>query len=398
MASLPKTHGPGRGWGNAILTSLVLLGAACSSTTGTAREQTEPGELRVRLEVFAEGLDHPVYITAPWGDPRLFIVEQPGRILVARNGGILPTPFLDITDRVGYGGERGLLGLAFDPDFRATGRFFVSYTDLEGRSVIEGYRELNRGDEADPNSGELYLRVEQPFANHNGGHITFGPDAMLYVGLGDGGGAGDPRGHAQNRSTLLGSILRVDVTQSAAPPYEIPPGNPFVDDPAARGEIWLYGLRNPWRFSFDFADGLLFIGDVGQDTWEEIDVLDTGEGGGNLGWNIMEGPECFGGAACGGDDLVLPVAVYTHEDGCSVTGGYVYRGNRIPALHGRYLYGDYCAGWIRTFRMGAGGTAVDPVELPLPKPGSITSFGEDAQGEVYVVVQEGTVYAIVPEG
>ncbi len=345
----------------------------------------------------AVGLEAPVYATSPLADGRLFVVEQPGRIRVIRDGQLVSSPFLDITDRVLYEGEQGLLGLVFDPDFRATGRFFVYYTDLDGNTRVEGYRDIDQGDRADPNSAELYLSVAQPFPNHNGGQLAFGRDRMLYIGLGDGGGGGDPRGNGQNTQTLLGSILRVDVVSDFSPPYRIPPDNPFVGSLTHAPEIWHYGLRNPWRFSFQpNGRGYLYVADVGQDRWEEINAVPIKASGLNFGWNVMEGAECFGGGGCEADGLTFPVAVYGHADGCSVTGGFEYRGLLIPALSGRYVYSDYCAGWIRTFRLDNNGGATDPVELEVDPLGGITSFGEDARGELYVTTTDGRVLRLEP--
>ena len=373
--------------------------AACGSSTGPSGDDGDDLPTFVaQAEVVAQGLAAPVLVTAPVGDPRLFVVEQPGRIRAISDGALAPEPYLDIRAKVGYGGERGLLGLAFDPDFRANGRFFVAYTDLEGDFVLEAYMDADSGDRADPTSGVVFLRVEQPYSNHNGGHIAFGPDGMLYVGLGDGGSGGDPHGHGQDLSTLLGSLLRIDVSRQAGPPYEVPPDNPFVGVDGARPEIWAYGLRNPWRFSFDPHGGTLYIGDVGQSRWEEIDAVGAAEGGHNFGWNTMEGQECFGGTSCSLEGLTLPVAVYGHDQGCSVTGGYAYNGNAIPALQGRYLYADYCEGWVRTFVLDPSGQASDPATLALGSLGWVTSFGEDAQGELYIVTAEGSVFLIAPGG
>lgn len=374
---------------------LLATAAGCASGTEPDPDDSEAERIPVALVPVATGLDRPVLVTAPVADPRLFVVEQVGRVRVIDQGRLEPEPYLDLTDRVACCGERGLLGLAFDPDFRATERFFVSYTDATGATRVESYRGFDRGNTAGDGHGELFLEVAQPFGNHNGGHIVFGPDRMLYVGLGDGGSGGDPSGHGQDPGTLLGTILRIDVTQRIGPPYAIPEDNPFADGVGGRPEVWHWGLRNPWRFSFDLGAGHLYIGDVGQNRWEEIDVVPTEEGGHNFGWNTMEGSECFQGD-CAADDLTLPTAVYSHDDGCSVTGGHVYRGRAIEWLQGRYLYADYCGGWIRSFRLAGNGTAVDPLELEVPSPGRITSFGEDSQGEVYVIVESGTVFRLAP--
>jgi hypothetical protein len=248
---------------------------------------------------------------------------------------------------------------------------------------------------ADSDSAESILTVGQPFANHNGGGLVFGPDGFLYIGLGDGGSSGDPQGNGQDLGDLLGSLLRIDIDGGS--PYVIPPDNPFAGTAGSRAEIWNYGLRNPWRFSFDRGTGDLYIGDVGQDSREEIDVAPASTGGGeNYGWNLMEGSRCFGAEGCDQSGLSLPVLDYGHDDGCSVTGGFVYRGSAIPALRGRYFYADFCSGWVRSFRYG-GAQATERREWPTLAPGGmITSFGEDANGELYILVASGKVYRIVP--
>jgi len=339
-------------------------------------------------------LTAPVHAVAPPGDPtRLFVVEQGGTVRVLRNDTLLAAAFLDISDRVSRGGEQGLLSMAFHPAYATNGYVYVSYTDTVGTSKVVRYG-VSDPETANPASAVEVLSVNQPFTNHNGGLVTFGPGGMLYVGLGDGGSGGDPLGHGQNLGTLLGSILRLDV--DAGSPYVIPADNPFVGQAGARGEIWVYGLRNPWRFSFDRSLGDLYIGDVGQGTLEEIDVLTAAGGGGaNLGWNIMEGTSCYNAATCSTAGLTLPVAEYTHGDGCSVTGGFVYRGSDVPDLQGRYLYSDYCAGWVRSFTF-FGGQAVDSRQWPDLSPGpGVTSFAEDARGEVYVLTHGGELYRIV---
>lgn len=246
-------------------------------------------------------------------------------------------------------------------------------------------------DRADPASGKLILRVPQPFSNHNGGLVAFGPDGKLFIGMGDGGSGGDPLGHGQNRGTLLGALLRIDV--DAGDPYAIPSDNPFVNTPGARAEIWAMGLRNPWRFSFDREAGLLFIGDVGQNEWEEIDVAPAAAGELNYGWNVMEGDHCFAASSCDQSGLQRPVLEYGHGDGCSVTGGLVYRGRAVPAARGHYFYADFCRGWIRSFRY-AEGEATEVREWPFGDIGNVLSFGEDAAGEVYVLSSNGNVYGM----
>ncbi|HUF18545.1 MAG TPA: PQQ-dependent sugar dehydrogenase, partial [Thermoanaerobaculia bacterium] len=279
----------------------------------------------------AAGLANPVGITnAADGSGRLFINEQRGRILIFSGNEILATPFLDIRSIVGCCGERGLLSVAFHPQYVSTGFFFVNYTDLSGNTVVARYtRSSSDPNQADPASAMLIIRIEQPFGNHNGGQIQFGPDGYLYVGMGDGGAAGDPGNRSQNLSTLLGKILRIDVDSES--PYAIPSDNPFRETASARPEIWSYGLRNPWRFSFDRATGDMFIGDVGQNALEEINFEPAGQGGANYGWRRMEGTRCFDPANnCNDGTLVLPILEYGRSDGCSVTGGYRYRGSAFP--------------------------------------------------------------------
>ncbi len=352
------------------------------------------------LQPVISGLSSPVYLTAPPGDStRLFIVEKTGKIRIVRNGVLLPAAFLDLTDSVTTGTEQGLLGLAFYPDYATSGRLIVSYTnphgaEAGGTSVIARYQVSASADLADAASGTTLLSVSQPYTNHNGGMIAFGPDGYLYVGLGDGGGGGDPLPTGQDRGDLLGSILRLDV--SGAGGYTIPPGNPYATSTVFRKELWSYGLRNPWRFSFDRQSGDFYIADVGQNAHEEVDVTPaTSTGGENYGWNITEGFSCYNAPTCDQTGITPPVLDYDHGQGCSVTGGYVYRGAAIPALQGHYLYADYCGGWVRSFRW-QNGQAIDQQDRPALAPGSlITSFGQDAAGELYILQQSGEVFRIV---
>ena len=350
-----------------------------------------------RLQEIVSGLSVPVYLTAPLGDAaRLFIVEKTGAIRIIRDGVLLPDPFLDLSARVSNGGEQGLLGLAFDPDYATTGRFIVHFTDLAGNTTLARFQASSNPDVADPASELLILTAVQPFANHNGGQVAFGPDGFLYLGLGDGGGGGDPNNRGQDLSDLLGSILRIDVRTSE--PYSVPADNPFLQ--SAVPEVWSYGLRNPWRFSFDRATGDLYIADVGERAWEEIDVSTPAQGAGkgaNYGWNIMEGAHCFLATGCDQTGLTLPVLEYSHQEGCSITGGYVYRGEAIPSLQGHYLYADLCQRWVRSFRF-AEGAVTEQTEWPSLMPvGPVLSFGEDALGEIYVLDESGRVSKIVPD-
>jgi hypothetical protein len=353
-----------------------------------------PGDPTVGLQRLTAALTAPVFAVSPPGDPtRLFVVEQGGTIRVLRNDTLLPDPFLDIGDLVSTGGEQGLLSMAFHPEYATNGHVYVSYTDTGGTSRVVRYQ-ASGPETADPGTDFEVLSVSQPFANHNGGLVTFGPDGMLYVGLGDGGSGGDPQGNGQNVGTLLGAILRLDVDGGS--PYAIPPDNPLVNQAGARGEIWVYGLRNPWRFSFDRSLGDFYVGDVGQGALEEVDVLTwPAAGGTNFGWNIMEGTSCYNAATCSTAGLTLPVVEYSHAEGCSVIGGVVYRGSDIPDLQGRYLYADLCAGWVRSFTF-FGGQPLDQRQWPDLSPGTgVTSFAEDARGEVYIMTQSGSLYRIV---
>ncbi len=360
-----------------IAVALLLLGAVAGGEAA--------GVVRIALEpVVTRGLSNPVLVTHAGGrSGRLFVVEQPGRIRIVANGTLAPAPFLDLSSRVLSGGERGLLGLAFHPDYSRNGRYFVNYTRRpDGDTVIAEYHVST-----DPNVSErterVLLVIDQPYANHNGGMIAFGADGFLYIGMGDGGSSGDPENRAQNPQELLGKMLRIDVNRGS--PYTIPPDNPFVDG-GGRPEIWALGLRNPWRFSFDRQTHELYAGDVGQNAWEEIDVVRRG---GNYGWRLMEGAHCFNPQACDRQGLELPVAEYANGSGrCSVTGGYVYRGAAIPRLAGMYIYGDFCSGEIFGLR---GGTRRVLLDTRL----AISSFGEDEAGEVYVVDHRGGVYRLI---
>ena len=365
---------------------------------------TVPGTALDSVRV-ASGLTRPVLVAAPPRDViRQFIVEQGGRVRVLKNDVLLATPFIDVSGSVSCCGERGLLGMVFALDYETSGVFYLSYTNNSGHSEVRRYTVSANPDVANP-GGTLVLSQTQPFANHNGGHIAFGPDGYLYFGLGDGGDAGDPQENAQNPSSLLGKLLRIDVD---APTYTIPPGNPFVGVPG-RDEIWAYGLRNPWRWSFDRATGALYIADVGQGQWEEVDYRPgSSTGGENYGWDTYEGNACFE-SPCSPAGLTSPVLVYDHSQGCSVTGGYVYRGCRMPDLHGTYFYSDYCTPFIRTFRGVSGGMAQNQQDRTADLApggglsiGGVSSFGEDARGELYIVdygggsTGQGEVYRIVP--
>jgi glucose/arabinose dehydrogenase len=343
---------------------------------------TFPNPDNYAWETVASGFDRPVDLQqAGDGSGRLFIIEKVGRIRVFQDGQLLDTPYLNITDRVGSGGnEQGLLGLAFHPNYEVNGLLFVNYTDTSGDTIISRFRVTGDPNVADHIGETVLLRVSQPFRNHNGGVLAFGPDGYLYAGLGDGGSGGDPQGNGQSLDTWLGKILRLDV--DSAEPYAIPSDNPFGD------EIWAYGLRNPWRMSFDSQTGDLYIGDVGQNQWEEIDFVSAGTPGGmNFGWNYLEGTHPYEGSPPQGAQLVPPVAEYSHSQGCSVTGGYVYRG-AMPEWNGIYLYADYCSGIVWGLIRSDGGWQD---QVLFSGVGSITSFGQDESGEVYLILDSGQI-------
>lgn len=368
----------------------VLAAAACGDGS------TEPGgrvEALKTVEI-ADGLTNPLHLTAPPGDNRLFVVEQAGRIRIIEDGVLLTEPFLDLAGSVNFVGEGGLLGLAFDPQYATTGRFWVHYTDVAdgGAVVVERYEVSEDPDIADPASATEVLRVDKPTFSHNGGQLEFGPDGMLYISIGDGGEYEDPQGHAQNPGTLLGSILRIDAR--AADPYAVPQDNPFSQG-GGRPEVWAYGLRNPWRFSIDAVDELMYVTDVGQHEWEEINAVPAGAAPVNFGWNVMEGSHCFNADTCDTDELTAPILEYSHSEGCSVIGGYVYRGERLTGLQGNYFFGDYCQGWVHSLRM-VNGAATDHHDWRLGFIGHILGFGRDAAGELYVLTTTGSVYRIDP--
>jgi glucose/arabinose dehydrogenase len=351
----------------------------------------------IDLQPVVTGIDRPVAITnAMDGSGRLFITLRPGFVLIVGSQGLISTPFLDISAITTTDGERGLLSTAFHPNYRSNGLFFVNYTNLNGDTVIARYHVSANQDVADPASATILLTIPQPFSNHNGGQLQFGPDGYLYIGMGDGGGSGDPQNNGQNLGTLLGKMLRIDVDSSF--PYAIPTDNPFLSANAARPEIWAYGLRNPWRFSFDRQTGDLFIGDVGQDSFEEVDFQPAASlGGQNYGWRLMEATHCFNPASnCNDGTLTLPVIEYSHAAGdCSISGGYRYRGSASPELSGIYFYGDFCTGKIWGATETSPGTFSS--ELIVDSELSITAFGEDEEGEIYVAhfaSPNGAVYEI----
>jgi glucose/arabinose dehydrogenase len=366
-------------------------------TSSTSRTSAAAASSSVRLASVGT-FDTPVYVTAPAGERRrVFVVQQGGKIRVVRAGKPRPTPFLDLTSRVISGGEQGLLSMAFAPDYAKTRRFYVNYTDRAGlQRVVEYRRSKSNPERADASSARLVLRYDGIESNHNGGLVVFGPDDLLYVGTGDGGGANDQhgsRGNAQDLSKLEGKLLRIDPRRSGGRPYTVPASNPFVGRSGARPEIYSYGLRNPWRFSFDRATGDLVIGDVGQGAVEEIDFARKGEARGvNYGWRPFEGRRRnFDEPAPG---AVPPVLELFHDDGnCSVTGGYVVRDPALKALAGSYVYGDFCKGQLRAARLAPGSASGDR-SLGLKTVANLSSFGEDGLGRVYVTSLDGPVYRL----
>jgi glucose/arabinose dehydrogenase len=392
---------------------MVALAGCGGSSPGTGRSstvpppgtQTQPGKVAtgdgaggIRLQKLGD-FDQPLYVTQPPGDRSdLFVVEQTGRVEVLTDRGTRPAPFLDLRQRVSCCGEQGLLSIAFAPDYERSGLVYADYTDRAGDTRVVEYRRSSSDPlVVDPTSRRVVLRVHQPFVNHNGGLLMFGPDDLLYVGLGDGGSEGDPDRNGQNLETLLGKILRIDPRAHGGRPYTVPASNPFVDHAGARPEIYSYGLRNPWRFSFDRLTGALAIGDVGGSRFEEIDLVRSGAGrGANFGWSAYE---AF--APLNTDqpapDAVPPVLAYSHDDGCSVTGGYVVRDPSLRSLYGRYLYGDYCTGQLRSFPAIPGKRATDDRSLGLEVP-SLSSFGEDDAGHIYATSLDGPVYRLDASG
>ena len=360
-----------------------------SGSASSAAAAFDPAGLKLQFEGVVGGLTAPLAIVnAHDGSNRLFVAEQGGQVRIVGDGRLEPAPFIDVSREITSGGERGLLGLAFPPGFPGDPRVFVDYTDSNGDTQVSSFRVS--GDDAnrvDPASEMHVLSQKQPFANHNGGALAFGPDGDLYISLGDGGSGGDPQGNGQKLTTLLAKILRIDVSQSSTDrPYRIPPDNPFAAGAeGAKPEIWLTGLRNPWRMSFDRATGDLWIGDVGQNASEEIDVQRAGvPGGTNFGWNRMEGSHCYQpSSGCEDPALTLPVTDYGHDQGCTVIGGDVYRGIGQPALAGGYVFADYCSG--RVWAIDPATNAYRGPTLVAETQHSFAAFGEDEAGELYAV-------------
>lgn len=399
----PSMQTPGMAAAPLLAASATPI-AAAAAPEGTAEPGRRPDldALRLSLAPVLDGLSSPVFVThAGDGRGRLFVVEKTGAVRILAGGRRLAEPFLNLADRITSSGyEQGLLGLAFPPDYAARGFFFVNYTDRRGDTIVSRFSVTADPNIADPASERQVLRIDQPAANHNGGMLAFGPDGMLWIGTGDGGGANDRYGNGQNPATLLGKMLRLDVTADPDQPYIVPSDNPWVsekwDGVDVADEVWAIGLRNPWRYSFDRVTGDLWIADVGQNQIEEVNVVRAGSRGGlNFGWPVAEGDDCFQGAGCERSGLEEPVATYRHgADGCSVTGGYVYRGQRFPALVGTYLYADFCSGRIW------GIDAAEPSQpvLLLESGSAISSFGEDEDGGLYVTdLGRGTVQQVLVE-
>lgn len=367
----------GRSAGALIAVAMVACLVAWAAGSGSSTASAAPAAPAAKLRPLATGLDQPIYVTPAPGEPgRLYIVEQTGRIKVLDSGKLRATPFLDLSARVSCCGERGLLSMVFDPGYAKNRRLYVNYTDASGATVVARYR--SDGRVALPGSAKTLLRVAQPYPNHNGGGLQFGPDGLLYVGMGDGGSGGDPEGYGQRRDTRLGKLLTID---------------PATGRVAVAGT----GLRNPWRFSFDRATGDLWVADVGQNMWEEVNRVSAGSLPGNFGWAAYEGVERFKEEKLDTSmPLVVPVAVYSHDDGCSVTGGYVYRGKAVASLRGRYVYGDYCSGTVWSLPATATSQSGSTPRREPWRVQQLVSFGEDAAGELLTVSQSGTVSRLVP--
>jgi glucose/arabinose dehydrogenase len=373
----------------------VVVTAGAGATANIAYAGTA---LALALADIGPTFTSPTFVTAPPGDERLFVLERNGVIRVVRNGTVLTQPWIDISANVFAGGEGGLLSMAFDPNFASNGYFYLYYTDTAQNIVVERFARSPTPNVADPTSSLVILRVAHPqFTNHFGGLVAFGADGMLYAGLGDGGGVGDPFGNAQNLNVLLGKLLRLDVrTATSGQPYTIPATNPYLNQPGRRPEIWAAGLRNPWRYAFDGER--LYIADVGQAAREEVNLASTSQAGLNYGWDILEGTACYDAATCNRTGLTPPVFEYEHGandvNGCSITGGYVYRGTAIPELAGRYFYSDYCRGYIKSFFAGDTGVA-EQRDWNLNTAGQVVSFGRDGAGELYVVSASGRIFKLV---
>lgn len=394
-----------------VLSAISILSSGCSENRDTSARQTsnagdplpgvQPGVRLQRVFDYVEANSTILMLQAPQDDNHWYIVEKAGRVLRVSTdpASTQVDVYLDIAERVDSGpNEAGLLGMAFHPKFAQNGLAFLSYT-AEGPSLTSVVTRMLRSDDGlslNANSEEVLLRVNQPYSNHNGGHIAFGPDGYLYIGLGDGGSGGDPQGHGQNLQTLLGSMLRIDVNNSAPAgtpngiPYAIPSTNPFANGEQGRPEIYAWGLRNPWRWSFDKISGDLWVADVGQNSWEEVSIITAP---GNFGWNGKEGTHCYQSRNCNNPDFIDPVLEYSHDDGCSVTGGYVYRGSALPSLQGTYLFSDYCSGTLWGAKNNGSGI-YERFEI-LETGFNVASFAEGNNGDVYVINLGGEFHKLV---
>ena len=373
--------------------AVVSAGAAASAAVVYAS-----AALSLDVTQVVAGLDNPTWLASPPGDARLFVTERPGLVRIVDNGSTRDLPYLDIRSRIAAAGEGGLLSLAFDPGFQTNGYFYVYYTDPQRNIVVERFSAGATPHLANPTSGLVILRIAHAeYLNHFGGQLAFGPDGFLYLGTGDGGGAGDPLGNARNPNSLLGKLLRIDVSGATlAQPYTIPLSNPYRDQAGRRPEIWASGLRNPWRFSFDSSQ--LYLSDVGQDRREEVNIVGAAQAGLDYGWNVLEGTLCYNAATCERSGLTLPAFEYDHgvdgANGCSITGGFVYRGRALPELAGRYFYSDFCGGYLKSF-VASGSGILDQRDWNLRDIGRVVSFGQDAQGELYMLSASGAIYKIV---
>lgn len=370
----------------------VSAGATASATVSYASNALALGLTRV-----VDNLDNPTFLTFQTGDSRLFVTERPGRVRIVENGSTRDMPYLDIRGLVSTDGEGGLLSLAFDPQFARNGYLYVYYTDLQRHIVIQRFDAGAMPTVVNPTSGLIILRIPHPtYQNHFGGQLAFGPDGYLYLATGDGGGAGDPQGNARNLNSLLGKLLRIDVRNATTTqPYTIPPDNPYRDMAGRRPEIWASGLRNPWRFSFDGSQ--LYLSDVGQDRREEVNIAATSQAGLDYGWNVMEGTLCYGAATCNRTGLTLPVFEYDHgtgdANGCSITGGFAYRGRALRELAGHYFYSDFCGGYLKSF-LATGNGIVEQRDWEIGDIGRVVSFGQDADGELYLLTSGGAIHKI----
>lgn len=386
-----------------IMLVAVALSGCGSDAVGPGDDGALPPDLTLEVEPFlTAGLSNPIFLAQPLDDGRIFVVMQSGRIEVVRDGVLQTTSFLDIRSRVLSGGERGMFSIAFHPQYASNRYFYVCFTEVGSGDIrVERFTtSATNPERADPSTSKLIIEIPHPtYENHNGGLVTFGPDGMLYIGLGDGGSPGDNAGNSQNQNALLGSLLRIDV--NGGDPYGIPADNPYAGQAGKRGEIWAKGLRNPWRFSIDVPTGILHIADVGQSTREEVNAQPYTTGGLNYGWPVMEGSVCYPptqAVGCSQTGLTLPAIEYARTGGsCSVTGGYVYRGTAIQGLQGHYLYSDYCGGWLRSFRY-SGGAVTDEkdwaITTAVDRP---RSFGVDIDGELYIIGLT-AIYKIVAGG